>query len=64
MRAAPFPMRFTARSDEPATQEHVLTPPDGAHAAEVHGVSTPLGMRTWRPVGPARSTRPALLGPA
>ncbi|WJV44776.1 hypothetical protein [Streptomyces flavofungini] len=47
-------MRFTVRSEEPATREHMLPPPDGTLAAEVRNVSVPLGMGTWRPADPAR----------
>ncbi|WP_030687379.1 hypothetical protein [Streptomyces sp. NRRL B-1347] len=62
-------MRFTVHSDEPATQEDVLPSPDGTLAAEAHSISGPLDVRTWRPADPAtvvraRTTRPALLGPA
>ncbi|GGR85955.1 hypothetical protein GCM10010252_25760 [Streptomyces aureoverticillatus] len=68
MRAVPITMRFSVRSYEPATEEHVRPQPGGTLLAEAHRVSGPLGMRSRRLVaGPtrgvrARATHLALLG--
>ncbi|WP_125264516.1 hypothetical protein [Streptomyces alboflavus] len=68
MRAAPFLMPFTIRSDEPVTHEHVLPQPDGALVAEVHRVSGLREMRARHLVAAparelqARAAHHALLG--